>query len=300
MKLLITGATGSIGTALVNKLQQKGYIIHYLTTSRDKLEDTEKYKGFYWNPITKEIDVECFDGVEAILHLAGATIAKRWTRNHKKEIISSRTETSSLLFSSLKLMNHQVKHIISASGTAIYPESYERIYSENDTEIANDFLSRVVRIWENSVSNFEHLGLKVTKIRTGIVYAKNGGAFPEIVKPIKLGFGAVIGNGKQVQSWIHLDDLVNLYCFVLENKLEGIYNAVAPTTITNEEQTKKIAKKINRLLLFLNIPQFILRLILGEMSFLLFTSKNISSKKIQDEGFRFKYPDFGTALHELL
>ncbi|WNM17793.1 TIGR01777 family oxidoreductase [Flavobacterium capsici] len=300
MKLLITGATGFIGTALVKKLNQKGHIIHYLTTSKDKLENSENYKGFYWNPDTKEIDVSCFDGVEAIIHLAGANIAKRWTRNYRKEIISSRTETSSLLLTSLKEINHQIKHIISASGTAIYPESYDRVYDENDSETADDFLAKVVKVWENGISNFEYLGLKVAKIRTGVVYGKNGGAFQEIVKPIKFGFGAVMGNGKQVQSWIHLNDLVNLYCFVLENNLEGIYNAVAPETISNKDQTKAIAKKLHKPLFLPNIPRFMMKFILGEMSLLLFTSKKLSSKKIQEKGFQFKYPNFDSALNELL
>lgn len=300
MKLLITGATGFIGTALVKKLNQKGHIIHYLTTSKDKLENSENYKGFYWNPDTKEIDVSCFDGVEAIIHLAGANIAKRWTRNYRKEIISSRTETSSLLLTSLKEINHQIKHIISASGTAIYPESYDRVYDENDSETADDFLAKVVKVWENGISNFEYLGLKVAKIRTGVVYGKNGGAFQEIVKPIKFGLGAVMGNGKQVQSWIHLDDLVNLYCFVLENNLEGIYNAVAPETISNKDQTKAIAKKLHKPLFLPNIPRFMMKFILGEMSLLLFTSKKLSSKKIQEKGFQFKYPNFDSALNELL
>jgi uncharacterized protein len=300
MKLLITGATGFIGTALVKKLTQKGHIIHYLTTSKNKLENSENYKGFFWNPDTKEIDVSCFDGVEAIIHLAGASIAKRWTRSYRKEIISSRTETSNLLLTSLKEINHQVKHIISASGTAIYPESYDRVYDENDTETADDFLAKVVKVWENGISNFEYLGLKVAKIRTGVVYGKNGGAFQEIVKPIKFGFGAVMGNGKQIQSWIHLDDLVNLYCFVLENNLEGVYNAVAPETISNKDQTKAIAKKLHKPLFLPNIPRFIMKLILGEMSLLLFTSKNLSSKKIQEKGFQFKYPNFKSALNELI
>lgn len=300
MKLLITGATGFIGTALVKKLTQKGHIIHYLTTSKSKLENSENYKGFFWNPDTKEIDVSCFDGVEAIIHLAGASIAKRWTRSYRKEIISSRTESSNLLLTSLKEINHQVKHIISASGTAIYPESYDRVYDENDTETADDFLAKVVKVWENGISNFEYLGLKVAKIRTGVVYGKNGGAFQEIVKPIKFGFGAVMGNGKQIQSWIHLDDLVNLYCFVLENNLEGVYNAVAPETISNKDQTKAIAKKLHKPLFLPNIPRFIMKLILGEMSLLLFTSKNLSSKKIQEKGFQFKYLNFKSALNELI
>ena len=158
----------------------------------------------------------------------------------------------------------------------------------------------MVQVWEKGANQFETLNIKVAKIRTGVVYAKKGGAFQEITNPIKFGLGAVMGNGKQIQSWIHLDDLVNLYCFVLENQLGGIYNAVAPETISNKEQTKAIAKKLNRPLFLPNIPQFMMKLILGEMSMLLFTSKNLSSNKIKEAGFSFKYSDFNSALNNLI
>lgn len=300
MIILITGATGLIGSALSKKLLDKGYTIHYLTTSKNKLENKPNYKGFYWNPNQKEIDTKCFDGVEVIVNLAGASISNRWTKSYKEEIISSRILTSNLIFDTLSAIDHSVKQFVSASGTAIYPESYEKMYSETATETADDFLAKVVKIWENGANQFSSLNSKVAIIRTGVVYAKNGGAFPELIKPIKFGVGAVMGNGKQVQSWIHLEDLVNLYSFVIENQLDGIYNAVAPETISNKEQTITIAKKLKKPLFLPNIPRFIMNLILGEMSLLLFTSKNLSSKKILDKGFSFKYPDLNSALNELI
>lgn len=300
MTILITGATGLIGSALSKDLIAKGDTIHYLTTSKDKLENKPNYKGFYWNPTTKEIDKTCFDGVEVIINLAGATIAKRWTKSYKEEIISSRTLTSNLIFETLSSINHTIKQFVSASGTAIYPESYDKVYSEIETETADDFLAKVVKVWEKGAMQFTSLNIDVALIRTGVVYSRKGGAFQELIKPIKYGVGAVMGNGKQVQSWIHLEDLVNLYSFVIEKKLAGIYNAVAPETITNEEQTKAIAKKLSRPLFLPNIPQFMMKMILGEMSLLLFTSKNLSSKKIREKGFTFKYPDLNLALNELI
>jgi uncharacterized protein len=300
MKILITGATGLIGTALAKELLKREYTVNYLTTSKSKLTESDRYVGFYWNPKKNEIDTSCFDGVDAIIHLAGASIAKRWTKRYKKEIVSSRTISANLLFTSLKENNHKVKHFITASGIAIYPESYDKLYDETATAIADDFLAMVVQEWEKAGSQFEQLGIKVTKIRTGVVYAKNGGAFQEIVNPIKYGLGAVMGSGKQIQSWIHLVDLVNLYSFVLENRLEGIYNAVAPNTISNNEQTKAIAKQLKKPLFLPNMPQFVMKLMLGEMSLLLFTSKNISSKKIEQEGFTFKFPNFDSLLKNLL
>jgi uncharacterized protein (TIGR01777 family) len=300
MKLLITGATGLIGTALVKELHKKGHAVNYLTTSKDKLENTANYKGFYWNPTANEIDSKCIDGVSVIIHLAGATIAKRWTTSYKEEIVSSRTKTADLLFTILNENPHNVKHLITASGTAIYPESFEKVFDENTTETSKDFLAEVVKVWEQGADQFHSLEIKVSKIRTGVVYSKNGGAFLEIIKPIKFGVGATMGNGKQVQSWIHLDDLVQLYCYVVENNLEGIYNAVAPETLSNEAQTKAIANHLKKPLFLPNIPQFMMNLILGEMSILLFTSKNLSSKKIQEAGFSFKYPTLGAALKVLL
>jgi len=300
MKVLITGATGLIGSALVKELQAKGYTINYLTTSKDKIDTKPNYKGFYWNPENNEIDESCIDGVEAIIHLAGASIAKRWTKSYKEEILTSRIITANLLFKTLLNYNHSVKHFISASGTAIYPESFDTVYDETAIETATDFLAKVVKVWEKGASQFGALGIKVAKIRTGVVYAKNGGAFQEILKPIKFGLGAVMGSGKQIQSWIYIDDLVNLYCFTLEHNLDGIYNATAPETINNKEQTKIIAKKLNKPLFLPNIPQFIMKILLGEMAILLFTSKNLSSKKIFDKGFSFKYPDFKSALNELI
>lgn len=300
MKILITGATGFIGSKLTKLLLEKEYTIHYLTTSKNKVVDKPNYKGFYWNIETGEIDIKCFEGVEAIIHLSGATIAKRWTKAYKKELIDSRVVTTNLLFNAVKENNFPIKHIISASGTAIYPESYDRVYTEESTEESNDFLSTVVKQWEQSINKFKDISIKVSKIRTGVVFAKNGGAFPEMIKPIKYGLGSTMGNGSQIQSWIHIDDLTRIYCFILENNLEGIYNAVAPNSITNKNLTYLVAKKLNKPLFLPNIPQFFMKLVLGEMSFLLFTSKNLSSKKIQDLGYKFKYPDFQVTLQNLL
>lgn len=300
MTILITGATGLIGSSLSKKLLDKGFTIHYLTTSKNKLENRPNYKGFYWNPNQKEIDKKCFDGVEVIVNLAGASISNGWTKSYKEEIISSRILTANLLFETLSVTSHSVKQFVSASGTAIYPESYDKVYSETATETADDFLAKVVKVWEKGANQFSSLNTKVAIIRTGVVYAKNGGAFPELIKPIKFGVGAVMGNGKQIQSWIHLEDLVNLYTFVIENQLDGIYNATAPGTISNEAQTIAIAQKLKKPLFLPNIPRFMMNLILGEMALLLFTSKNLSSKKILEKGFSFKYPDLNSALNELI
>lgn len=290
MKILITGATGLVGKELVKLLLAKNHTVHYLTTSISKIESKPNFYGFYWNPEQGKIDENCIYEVDAIIHLAGANIAKRWTDEYKQEIIESRTLSAELLYNLVRKTPNQVKHFVSASGTASYPESFTKVYDETAKETEDSFLSNVVKKWEESADRFQVLNIKVSKIRTGVVMSNLGGALPEMVKPIKIGFGAVMGNGKQVQSWIHLNDLINIYCFVIENQLEGVYNAVSPYPITNKKLTQVIAKTLKKPLFLPNIPHFIMKLVLGEMSYLLFSSKNLSAQKIMDNGFQFEFP----------
>lgn len=299
MKILITGATGLIGGELVKLLLDKKHSVNYLTTSKSKIESKPNYQGYYWNPEQGKIDENCLYNVDVIVHLAGANIAKRWTNVYKQEIIESRVLSSELLYNLLRKTSNQVKQFISASGTAIYPESFTKVYNETTLATEDSFLSNVVKKWEESANRFQGLDIKVCKIRTGIVLSNDGGALPEMVKPIKMGFGAAMGNGRQMQSWIHIKDLVSMYCFTIENNLEGIYNAVSPNPISNKELTKIIAKTLKKPLFLPNIPQFVMKLILGEMSYLLFSSKNLSADKIQSHGFKFKFPQIDEALNDL-
>lgn len=300
MKVLITGATGLIGSELVDLLLQNGIIVHYLSTSKSKLVTEANYKGFFWNINSGEIDKAAFDEVEAIIHLAGATVSKRWTKSYKEEIINSRTLSTRLLYQTLSKNQNQVKHIISASAIGIYPSSLETIYSEKNTQIATSFLGEVVVKWEEEVSKFEQLTIMVSKIRIGLVLAKEGGALQEMLKPIKLGVGSAFGSGKQYQSWIHIHDLASIFSFVLLNKLEGIYNAVSPYPVNNSELTKAIAKTVKAPFFMPNIPKFVMKLILGEMHEILFDSQNVSARKILDKGFQFKYASLDKALQNLL
>lgn len=300
MRILITGATGLIGSEIVSLLLQNGVSVHYLTTSKHKIENQLNYKGFFWNPEQGIIDENCLMGVDAIIHLAGATIAKRWTKSYKQEIIESRIFSSNVLYKALKENPNQVKQIVSASGTAIYPNSYSKIYTEDSTEIDDGFLGNVVVKWEESVDKFKSLGIKVCKLRTGIVLAKKGGALLEMLKSIKLGFGSPFGDGKQMQSWIHLHDLAEMYFFAVKYSWEGVYNAVAPQPITNEALTKTIATILEKPLFMPNIPKFVMKLILGEMHELLFTNKNLSAQKAINQEFKFKFPTAEKALTNIL
>jgi hypothetical protein len=300
MKILITGATGLIGTELVALLLQNGITVHYLTTSKKKIESKPNYHGFFWNPNQGIIDENALMGVDSIIHLAGATVAKRWTSKYKQEIIESRILSSNVLFKALKDNPHSVKQIVSASAIGIYPDSLTKNYTEENADIDESFLGKVVMKWEESVNKFKLLNIKVTKIRTGLVLSTKGGALPEMLKPINMGIGSPFGSGKQVQSWIHINDLVELYLFAVQNELNGAYNAVAPNPVTNKKLTQEIAAVVKKPLFMPNIPKFLMALVLGEMHTILFASQNVSSDKIQEEGFKFQYKQLDKALINLL
>ena len=300
MRVLITGATGLIGQEIVKLCHEKDIKVNYLTTSKSKIVQEENYKGFYWNPKAKEIDADCFKGVDAIVHLAGATVSKRWTPSYKKEILSSRTETTALLVNTLKELTHTVKQVVSASAIGIYPDSLINYYDESHNEISSSFLGQVVSVWEQASDEFLKLNITVSKIRIGLVLSNKGGALMEIVKPIKFGLGAAFGNGKQWQSWIHIHDLANLFLYVLQNNLSGVFDGVAPNPTSNSELTKTAASVLHKPLFMPNIPKFFMKLVLGEMHILLFESQRVSSKKIADTGFLFKFNYLEPALKNLL
>lgn len=300
MRVLITGATGLIGEEIVKFCHVKGIKVNYLTTSKSKINQSEKTQGFYWNPKEQDIDVNCFKDVDAIIHLAGATISKRWTSEYKKTIISSRKETTQLLVATLKKIKHTVKQVVSASAIGIYPDSVSNYYDETFNHFDNSFLSSVVQVWEHEVNAFSALNITVSKVRIGLVLSNKGGALKEMVKPIKYGVGSAFGDGEQWQSWIHIKDLAHLFLYVLKHQLPGVYNAVSPNPVTNQELTKTIAKVLERPLLMPNIPRFFMKLVLGDMHVLLFDSQRVSNKKIEDEGFYFEYHHLQPALEDLL
>jgi uncharacterized protein (TIGR01777 family) len=300
MRILITGATGLVGSELISLLLKNGVSVHYLTISKEKEKDRLNCIGFYWNPEQGIIDENCLMGVDAIIHLAGAPISKKWTNKQKQEIIESRVLSSNTLYKALKENPHQVQQIVSASAVGIYPNSNTIVYTENTAAVDDGFLGNVVVKWEESVDKFKRLNIKVCKLRTGIVLARKGGALPEMVKPIRLGLGAAFGNGKQIQSWIHIHDLAAMYFSAVQNSWEGVYNAVSPDPITNEVLTKKIAKILKKPLFLPNIPEFFMQLLLGEMHELLFTDKNVSPQKAIGNGFKFQYPAIDKALTNVL
>ena len=300
MKVLITGATGTIGSKLVKLCHQKGWSVNYLTTRKEKIVSQDNYQGFYWNPSKQEIDATCMQDVDTIIHLVGASVAQKWTPEYKEEIIKSRTETTKLIYNAIKSGKYPVKKVVSASAIGVYPSSLTNYYDENYPESNHSFLGDVVTKWEEAVDKFSFLNIDVAKLRIGIVLSESEGALPKIAKPIKFGVGAAFGNGKQWQSWIHIDDLVNMFVYVIEHNIKGIINAVAPNPVSNVELTKTIAKQLDKPLWLPNIPKVVLKTVLSEMHELLFDSQRVSSKKIESLGFTFEHYNLKSALEDLV
>lgn len=205
-----------------------------------------------------------------------------------------------LLYDTLQKIDHDIVHFISASGISIYPNSKTKLYTEENEEVDDTFLAKVVVAWEDAAAQFKDLGMEVTKVRTGMVLAKKEGALPELVKPIKLGLGAPLGDGNQWQSWIHIEDIAGIYLFILTNQLEGKYNAVAPNPVQNKKITKLIAAQLGSPLWLPAVPAIFLKLALGEMSVLVVEGQLVSSKKIQELGYNFKFYNIESALQDLL
>lgn len=300
MKLLITGATGLVGKEITKQSLANGHSVNYLTTSRDKIQTKPNYQGYFWDPNTNEIDDACFNNVDAIIHLAGASIFQRWTDENKEIILKSRTETAALIFARLREIDHNVTQFVSASAIGAYPSNPEKLYTENYPEYHPGFLGKVVSAWEASADQFKELGLTVAKIRVGVVMAETEGALPQITKPIKMFVGAPLAGGEQWQSWVHVEDLAGIFLFAVAKKLNGVYNGVAPNPVTNKEMTKEAAAILNKLLWLPSVPEFVLKLMLGKMSSLVTESQKVSAEKIIDAGYTFKFPQLHGAFADLL
>ncbi len=295
--ILLTGGTGLLGKKLTNALFEKGYTVSHL--SRSKGADP-RVKTYLWDIHKGTIDENCVDGVDAIVHLAGSGIADgRWTEERKKKIIESRTKSIELVYKVLKSKPHQVTSVISASGVGYYSDRGDDLMHEDDAP-AHDFMGTCCIEWEQGVDEGEKLGLRIIKFRTGVVLDKDGGALPQLAFPIKFAAGSPLGNGKQWMSWIHHEDAINMYLYAIEQaELNGVFNMVAPNPVTNAQLTKAVAKQLHRPVWLPNVPVFLLKLLFGEMSTVVLGSTKASSKKIEDAGFKFKYPEVTAALKEI-
>lgn len=302
--ILITGGTGLIGKALCEILLTKGYSVTVLSRSKGNIAENENLSYAHWDIKNKYIDPVAIANADYIIHLAGAGIVdKKWTKAYKKEIQESRVKSSELLIHSLQTNSHKVKAIICASAIGWYGPDLKENYQFAETDPADShFLGETCKLWEDSIEPATKLGIRVCKIRTGIVLSKNGGALAEFLKPIRLGVAAILGNGKQLVSWIHIEDLCRIFIHAIENEnLNGSYNAVAPAPVTNKTLMLTLAKIMKGIFFIpFYVPKFVLQVIMGESSIEVLKSTNVSCEKIRNTGFTFLYPSIEVALKQLL
>jgi len=297
--VLITGGSGLIGQPLTKSLSEAGYVVHHL--SRKDKASSNGAKIFKWDIQAKEIDPDCIQGVGAIVHLAGEGIAdKPWRNSQKDMLIESRTESIRLLYDLLRQTpGHEVKAVISASGIGIYGDRGDELLTEGSTA-GNDFMSHICVSWEKAVDEGLDLGLRTVKLRTGVVVTSEGGALSKMTQPIRAGIGSPLGSGKQWIPWIHIDDIIKLYKYALENEMiSGAYNAASPIPVTNKDFTRALARQLDKPLWLPAVPAFALRILLGEMSAVVLNSTRTSSNKIKEAGFNFTFEKIEDALENI-
>jgi len=307
-RVLITGGTGLVGTAVKNLLLQKGYEVILLTRS------TVSDKGYaHWNINAGTIDTTAIAEADYIIHLAGAGVAdKRWSEARKQEILDSRTKSSALLVKALDETPNKVKAVISASAIGWYgPDNNNgdnnlvaQGFVETDPSYP-DFLGTTCAAWEASIApvtaNINGLQKRLVCLRTGIVLSKQGGALKEFLKPLAVRMAAVLGNGQQMISWIDVRDLAKMFVYAIEHEnMSGSYNAVAPSPVSNKTLTKTLASVLyGKFYITTYVPSFVLKIMLGEMSIEVLKSTTVSAQKIQDAGFVFDYPEISKSLSTL-
>lgn len=295
--ILITGGRGLIGRHLTDLLLKRNFKVSHLSRTHGHNPDVDT---FLWDIEKGEIDEDCMDGVDMIIHLAGAGIAEKpWSKNRKKLLIESRTKSIQLIYNLLHRKKHQVKKVISASAIGFYGNRENELLTETSTP-GNDFLAKCSIAWENAVDEGKALNLDILKFRTGVVLTDEGGALPQLAKPIKNGLGTILGNGKQFISWIHLQDVLKMYLLGVDDAtLTGVFNMVAPHPVTNATLTKIVAKHLHKSLRLPAVPAFALRIVLGEMCKVVLNSTKVSADLIQSKNFRFQFTTIEGAIKDI-
>jgi uncharacterized protein len=304
--ILLTGGTGLIGKALTHALLERNYKVIILSRQPvAKLPEAINLTYAVWNPNDQTIDAAAIGKADYIINLAGAGVAdKRWTKKRKQEIVDSRVKAGELIVKAVKEIPNRVKAVINASAIGWYGADSSipnpKPFKEDDPA-DDEFLGDTCKLWEKSIEPVISLGKRLVKLRTGIVLSKDGGALKEFKRPLRFGITAILGNGKQVISWIHMDDLVRMYIAAIEDeKINGVYNAVAPQPVSNKTLTIQLAKiSKGQFFIPVYVPSFVLKLALGEMSIEVLKSATISCEKIHQAGFVFQFPAIEAALQNL-
>ncbi len=297
--ILITGGTGLIGTKLYKFLKEKHFNVIVLTR-RESLS-IENKDFVLWDPEKNILDTNKIENIDCVINLAGESIdGSRWTNKYKKRIMDSRVISTRFLFTKLKSLKNKPKVLVSASAVGCYHE--DTLNEQDETsDLNHNFLGDVVKKWEFESRKFEDIGIKTSILRIGVVLSKEGGMLRKLYPLFLLGLGVPIGSGKQILSWVHIDDMVAIIFKCINENLSGIFNIVAPEKINNIGFTKLLSKRISfiRLPSFIKAPKFLVRIIFGEQSTLVLNGLNISSKKIEKIGYVFKFPTMDDALKNI-
>jgi uncharacterized protein len=296
MNILVTGASGLIGSALVSSLTATGHEVTRLVRAQPKPGE----KAARWDPLAGTIDTSAFEGVDAVVHLAGENIAERWTPAKKVNIRDSRVKGTQGLCEALARLASPPKVLVSASAIGYYGDRGAELLTE-ESPPGRGFLAEVCRAWEAATEPARQVGLRIIHLRFGVVLSPAGGALAKILPPFRLGLGGVLGSGRQYMSWIALDDAVGaIQHAILTDGLQGPTNAVAPRAVTNQEFTKTLGTILGRPTVF-PLPAFAARLMFGEMADeLLLASARVQPAKLLASGYRFHYPELEGALRRLL
>lgn len=297
-KILITGGSGSLGVAISELLLKSGHQPVWLSREAGNYKGITKFK---WDISKNYIDEKAFEGVESIIHLAGAGIAdRRWTTEYKKQIIDSRVKSSELLFNYISKNNFPIHTLVGGSAMGYYGAiQSEKLFTETDNS-GTDFLAETCVLWEKSYEPFINSGIRTSIIRTGVVLSKHHGAYAKMAPTFKLGLGAAIASGKQYFPWIHINDIAAIFVHALfDQKTKGIYNGVASELITNKAFSRQLAKSFNKPFFLPNVPAFLLKIVMGEGSVMVTQGPKISNQKIKDSGFKFEFESVETALKDL-
>lgn len=297
-KILITGATGMVGKKLYSALKERGYIAHCVVRKKQNIFEHE----FVWDYENHYLEEGALEGIHSIIHLTGATIAKRWTTAYKKEIISSRMDSALFIEKKIKEKNIKLQSFISASGINYYGDwNDEKAATENDEPQKKDFLTEVCRLWEDSANRFEAISERIVKLRISPVIYAHGGFLEPLKKLTNLHLASPVGSGKQYFPWIHVDDLVGMLVFALENEnMNGPFNACADEVPTNAQLMKTLAKSMDKNYIPIAVPSVVLKLTMGEMSEMILNGVNASNQKIKSKSFIFKYNALDDALKNVV
>ena len=297
MKVLISGSSGLIGTALIDFLNKQKIEVFRLVRNKSTFTESQ----IFWDPISKTIETDKLNGMSGVIHLAGENIASgRWSQSRKLKIKSSRSIGTGFLSEALSNLENPPKVFISASGMGYYGNNGNKIVDEKSS-IGSGFLPEICSSWESACLKAKERGIRVVNTRIGVVLSIKGGALKTMITPFRFCLGGVLGNGKQYMSWISIDDICkSIHHIIMSETIEGPVNLVSPNPVTNYEFTKTLGKVLGRPTL-LPAPAFMLKLLFGEMAEeLLLWSYRIKPGVLLDSGYEFEYPDLENALRIIL